>query len=132
MAQQNPNQLLAFSKIQQAIHEDDLWLAAWMMAKFIQKSGYKLMKEQLQWLESEHAQRSTQAHNACLALETIAQHDAREDFANWFDNGTPYQVIMANSWKKHTQGSTALHLQKTIVIYSQATGYLKEIISMAN
>ncbi|KAG0139881.1 hypothetical protein CROQUDRAFT_54099, partial [Cronartium quercuum f. sp. fusiforme G11] len=65
-------------------------------------------------------------------LETIAQHDAREDFANWFDNGMPYQVIMANSWKKHTQGSAALHLRNTIVIYSRAAGYLKEIISMAN
>ncbi|WAQ89875.1 hypothetical protein PtA15_11A567 [Puccinia triticina] len=115
----------------QAIREDDLWLAAWLMQKIVQKP-YKLTKDQTKLLEAEQIHRFNLAHTAFLALISTAQNDAQEDFNNWFQKGSTFESIEQASWKKHSDGPEILKLRKAIKAYARAAGYLTKIISMSN
>ncbi|PLW11622.1 hypothetical protein PCASD_25236 [Puccinia coronata f. sp. avenae] len=124
-------QNLAFNKIQQAIREEDLWLAAWLMARFINKHEYQLMPSQLTWLNGELSQRRREVQNTCLALEERAQRDARDDFHKWFSTGLMFREISDRSWDNHTYGFELWRLRTKLAVYSRAAGYLQEIILMA-
>lgn len=131
MTPDEANQCAEFSKVQQAIREDDMWLAAWLMARFTRKLGYKITKNQLEWLEREHIRRCDEVRQACIALEKTAQKNAQDDFHNWLDNASPFQDIEYRSWLKHCEGEDVQHLKHKISIYSRAAGYLREIINLA-
>ncbi|KNZ51400.1 hypothetical protein VP01_3971g2 [Puccinia sorghi] len=115
-----------------SILEDDLWLAAWLSARFTRKQQYTLTNEQLEWLKDQLIYRQNEVQNSSLALESIAQNDARNNFQNWLKDGLPFQEITDCSWRKHVNGAEALRLRNRITIYSCAAGYLQEIIKMAH
>ncbi|PLW46642.1 hypothetical protein PCANC_14367 [Puccinia coronata f. sp. avenae] len=126
------DQLDAFAKIQQAIREDDLWLAAWLMARFTRRLEYTLNPDQLKWLQDEHTRRQNEVRQACSALEKNAQEDAREDFHQWLNMASPFQPIVDTSWMKHTSSPKLLELRESVAIYSRAAGYLSKIINLAH
>ncbi|WAQ93277.1 hypothetical protein PtA15_18A335 [Puccinia triticina] len=120
---------LAFEKIHQAIREDDLWLAAWWMSKFVKK-GYRLTHEQLERLELERKYCNNNAIDLAMALDRLAGRNAGFDFDEWLKKGTPFQTIANASLKNWQNGPKAKRLQTEIDTYSCAAGYIEAIISM--
>ncbi|KAI7944904.1 hypothetical protein MJO28_010599 [Puccinia striiformis f. sp. tritici] len=130
MSPQSQDQLTAVATIQQAIREDHLWMAAWLLVLFIKKP-YTLSKEQLKSLEADRTHRRNKAFAAFLGLESTAQKHALEDITNWFENGFTFEIVKSNSWKKHTTDPDLLSLRDAIAIYCRATGFLGALILMA-
>ncbi|KNZ46918.1 hypothetical protein VP01_6834g1 [Puccinia sorghi] len=69
--------------------------------------GYKITKDQLEWLDNKYKHRCDKVHQACIALEKTAQTNARDDFYDWLDNASPFQDISKISWLKHCEGKEA-------------------------
>ncbi|KAH9453233.1 hypothetical protein Pst134EA_024117 [Puccinia striiformis f. sp. tritici] len=111
MSPQSQDQLTAVATIQQAIREDHLWMAAWLLVLFIKKPN--------------------KAFAAFLGLESTAQKHALEDITDWFENGFTFEIVKSNSWKKHTTDPDLLSLRDAIAIYCRATGFLGALILMA-
>ncbi|KAH9450862.1 hypothetical protein MJO28_009674 [Puccinia striiformis f. sp. tritici] len=130
MSHQSQDQATALATIQQAIQEDHLWMAAWLLAQFIKKP-YTLSKEQLKSLEADKAHHRNQVFAAFLGLELTAQKHAMEDITDWFENGFMFEIVKSNSWKKHTTDPELLSLRKAVAIYCRATGFLGALILMA-
>ncbi|POW21018.1 hypothetical protein PSHT_02892 [Puccinia striiformis] len=91
MSPQSQDQLTAVATIQQAIREDHLWMAAWLLVLFIKKP-YTLSKEQLKSLEADRTHRRNKAFAAFLGLESTAQKHALEDITDWFENGFTFEI----------------------------------------
>ncbi|OAV93477.1 hypothetical protein PTTG_27287 [Puccinia triticina 1-1 BBBD Race 1] len=124
---QSEKRLTAFSRIHQAIQEDDLWTVAWYMRSFL------LMPHVLSNLEekillAKYDFRVKLFEEKLDLLKEMARGHAREDFEDWLQNGKVFGQIEQQSHAKHQQEVGKLLV--AISTYGRSVAYLYEIINM--
>ncbi|EFP93735.2 hypothetical protein PGTUg99_024843 [Puccinia graminis f. sp. tritici] len=129
LVQRNTHErILAFSKILQAIREDDLWTAAWCMSKFL-KTPHVLSPSERKLLQDDYSYRMNRVRDATNLLESLAFKHAKEDHDDWLEKGNPFPAVEEASFRKHG-GNPIDRLLDEICTYSRSAGYLRAIINM--
>ncbi|KAI9617814.1 hypothetical protein H4Q26_012678 [Puccinia striiformis f. sp. tritici PST-130] len=119
--------LLAFTKIQQAIREDDLWTAAWCMWSFL-KTPHILLSSERQMLQEEYSYRMNRFRDATNHFLEVCFEHAKEDQKAWIVNGRTFAEVEEASLRKHEKNT--IELLKEISTYGRSASYLRAIINM--
>ncbi|EFP87835.1 uncharacterized protein PGTG_14550 [Puccinia graminis f. sp. tritici CRL 75-36-700-3] len=122
-----PERVLAFTKIQQAIREDDLWTAAWCMWKFLRVPHVLLAKER-KLLQEEYSYQVDRFQGAVDFFAELCYQHAKGDHHDWLENGTPFAAVEEGSFSQHEENS--IQPLKVISTYGRSAGYLRAIINM--
>ncbi|KAI7934071.1 hypothetical protein MJO28_017305 [Puccinia striiformis f. sp. tritici] len=119
--------VLAFTKIQQAIREDDLWTAAWCMWKFL-KVPHVLSASERKMLQEEYSYRMNRVRRTVNFFTDLCFGDAKKDHGAWLKNGQTFTAVEEESLRRHEENTKVL--LKAIGTYGRAAGHLRAIINM--
>ncbi|MBW0465200.1 hypothetical protein O181_004915 [Austropuccinia psidii MF-1] len=121
------NRKESFEKVQKGLESDDFWTAGFEMARFEKMHGH-LDNTEMEWLINYQEYIHKQIKDHILSTIVVSKNQAQEDFHDWLNNGTPIDVVAAQSSKTfHKSHEIQTHLLG-IKDWTRRAGFLSIII----